>query len=308
MVHRAARPDPDAARIFQDYQDDKAAIGKPTKRDREAWVALAPHFAHLRPDRITRAVCRAYAKSRRAAGVRDSTVNKELRTLRAAVNWYDRHSSAVFEIPSGRPAVKRYLTRGEYRALRRAALAGGAFHAYLFMVLAIATCGRPSAILQLTWDRVDFTRGLIALGDARDHGRKGRATVPMTRLARAALHRAKRAALTDHAIEWAGKPVANVKRAIENAYRRAGIPKVTANAFRRSAARWLAEEGRPMAEIAQYMGHTDSRITEREYARFSPEYLAGTANALERAMRARREPMFTPGTVRKRAGFAAGAG
>ena len=40
----------------------------------------------------------------------------------------------------------------------------------------------------------------------------------------------------------------------------------------------MAEAGVPMAKIAQYMGHSDSRITERVYARFAPEHLKDAAS------------------------------
>ncbi len=36
-----------------------------------------------------------------------------------------------------------------------------------------------------------------------------------------------------------------------------------------------------MSEIAQMLGHSDSRVTEKVYARFSPTYLRGAAAALE---------------------------
>jgi integrase len=36
-----------------------------------------------------------------------------------------------------------------------------------------------------------------------------------------------------------------------------------------------------MPEIAQFLGHSDSGLTERVYARFSPNYLAKTATSLE---------------------------
>src|SRR5262249_16136097 len=39
---------------------------------------------------------------------------------------------------------------------------------------------------------------------------------------------------------------------------------------------WMAEEGVPMQQIAQYLGHSDSRTTERVYARFSPGTICGT--------------------------------
>jgi hypothetical protein len=37
----------------------------------------------------------------------------------------------------------------------------------------------------------------------------------------------------------------------------------------------------PMDQIAQYIGHEDSRTTFRVYARFSPDYLQNAARALE---------------------------
>jgi integrase len=43
----------------------------------------------------------------------------------------------------------------------------------------------------------------------------------------------------------------------------------------------MAEGGIPMPVIAQYLGHRDSRTTERIYARFSPDYLREAAKALE---------------------------
>jgi integrase len=43
----------------------------------------------------------------------------------------------------------------------------------------------------------------------------------------------------------------------------------------------MAEAGVPMPEIAAFLGHTDSRSTERVYAKFSPEYLRKAARALE---------------------------
>lgn len=57
--------------------------------------------------------------------------------------------------------------------------------------------------------------------------------------------------------------------------------KVTAHMFRHSAAVWMAEGGVPMSEIAQYLGHSNTSITERIYARYSPDYLRNAARHLE---------------------------
>ena len=127
-----------------------------------------------------------------------------------------------------------------------------------------------------------ISRGLIALADPDSHGRrKGRATVPMTTMARQALAEARRAALTEYVIEYAEKPVASIKRGFTEACRRGGLKNVTPHTLRHTAAVWMAEAGRPMPEIAAYLGHGDSHITERVYAKYSPDYLRRAAGALD---------------------------
>jgi integrase len=69
--------------------------------------------------------------------------------------------------------------------------------------------------------------------------------------------------------------------ALKRAAVRAGVPWVTPHVFRHTAAVWMAEAGVPMPEIAAYLGHSDSRTTERVYAKFSPAYLRKASRALE---------------------------
>ena len=110
---------------------------------------------------------------------------------------------------------------------------------------------------------------------------KGRAVVPMTATVEDALKHALKAALTDHVIEWAGKRVASVKRGVAKAGERAGLGHVTAHMLRHSAAVHMAEDGVPMEEIAQFLGHTNANITRRVYARFSPTYLRKAAKSVD---------------------------
>ena len=42
----------------------------------------------------------------------------------------------------------------------------------------------------------------------------------------------------------------------------------------------MAEARVPMVEIAQYLGHTTTRITESHYARFSPDSLRDAESAV----------------------------
>lgn len=138
------------------------------------------------------------------------------------------------------------------------------------------------ALLGLTWDRVDFEGGRIFLADpARAKTKKGRALVPMNATARVALSEAHTGATTPHVIEWAAKRVASVKKGLQAAGKRSGLPWVTAHVFRHSVASWMAQDGVPMGKIAEMLGHADSRTTEKIYSRFTPDFLRDAAAALE---------------------------
>ena len=153
-------------------------------------------------------------------------------------------------------------------------------HSKLFIRLALATAGRASALLELTWDRVDLDARRIDLRDPnRPRTRKGRARVPINDSLFDALMEAKESATSPYVIEWGGERVLSVKKGVSAAARRAGV-KCSPHVLRHTAAVWMAEDGVPMQQIAQYLGHDDSRTTERVYARFSPDYLRDAAKAL----------------------------
>lgn len=250
------------------------------------WNCLGEHFGHLRPDQIDREVCKAYWEKR---DVSDGTILRELGALRAAVRWHDPKSNAVFALPKAPPPRDRYLTREE---LQRLLGAIGEPHLRLYVILAVCTAARKSAILQLKWSQVDFSRNLIDFGQGESN--KRRATVPINSTARIALLAAYKARLSDHVIEYMGRPIKDIKRSFKTAVDEAGLEDVHPHVLRHTAAVWMAEGGVPMAEIAQYLGHTSSRVTERVYARFSPEYLKNAARTLELGAFAPNDLPYTP--------------
>lgn len=261
--------------IFEAYLEDREGRLN-YARAADAWKRLVPHFGHLRPEHVTRQSCREYAMMRRRR-VKDGTIIKELATLRAALRWHSKATPAVIEMPRQPPPRDRYLTREEYRALREAARATP--HCYVFVWLAYRTAGRASAILELTWDRVDHERGQIRLGDSV--GNKGRATVPMADDLAEVLRETKRGALTDRVVEFNGKPVRSIRKTFAMAVKRAGLRDVSPHVIRHTAAVHMAESGVPMVEIARFLGHSSEAITYRVYAVHSPDYLRKAAGALE---------------------------
>jgi integrase len=266
------------AEMMAVYQEERGPrlAGKETLRF--AWKLLEPVFGHLRPDQITRARTRAYAAKERQRGISDGKIRRDLSVLSAIIRYSDKQSPAVIEMPPAPPPRSRHLTREEYRALREASKKTP--HLHLFVLLAYRTGGRASAILDLTWDRVDFARGQIRLG-LGERRAKGRATVPMTEDTAGILQEARKAALTDYVIEYGGKRVGSIKKAFARAAVRADLAWATPHVLRHSAAVHMAESGVSMAEIAQFLGHSSESITFRTYARFSPSYLKRAAAALE---------------------------
>lgn len=144
----------------------------------------------------------------------------------------------------------------------------------------LSTAARVTAVLELTWDRVDFERRQINLRTG-DGQRKGRAIVPMTESLYAALLNARKAALSDYVVEWSGGSVKSIKKGFKAAAVAAGLPDVSPHVLRHTAAVHMAEASISMEEIAQFLGHSDSRITASVYARYSPEHLRKAASALE---------------------------
>ena len=177
-----------------------------------------------------------------------------------------------------KPAPKeRYLSRDEIQRLLDSASAP---HVKLAIILLLGTAGRVGAVLELEWERVDFDRGTINLRKSDSETRKGRAVVPMNGMTRAALSAAREAALTDYVIEYGCDRVKSIRKGFANACERAGIEDATIHTLRHTAAVYMAEAGIPMSKISQYLGHSNTQITERVYARYAPSHMQDAAEVL----------------------------
>lgn len=266
--------------LVEAYLTEKDVTAIRAQGLRDAWKNSKPHFAHLRPDQVTRKVCRDYTRHRAGMGRKPATIRKEIEVVRAGLNYHKKGAAAVFELPAQPAAKERFLTPKEAAALSKAARPFS--HIRAFIVLSLSTGARASALLDLTWDRVDFKRGIIKLAlTEEDVRRKNRATVPMNRRARRYLHVLHAGATCPHVIEYASRPVGSIKKGFKSAATKAGLTDVTPHTLRHTAASWMAMKRVPMFEISKYLGHSDTKVTERRYAHLSPDHLRSAADALE---------------------------
>ena len=219
---------------------------------------------------MSREDCRAYAAERREKGYSDSTIKTDLELLRACLRWRYADGAPKLWLPPAAKPRDTWLTKEQARTLVDATETP---HIKLFLTLGLATGARAAAILDLTWDRVDFVHGTIDFRPAgRNQTNKRRTVVPMNATARTALETAYAGRLTDHVIEYGGKPIDSVKKALERLAVRTGI-KVSPHVLRHTCAVWMAQADVPMQKIAQYLGHTSTRVTETTYARYSPSFM-----------------------------------
>lgn len=283
-LHRAGRTaEPTLDEIMDAYIKDREAAGKDAPRMKYAKAAMST-LMPLLPQHIDREKVRDYIALREGQGRSGSTIHTELGYLRSALlwaeadKWIDR--APHISMPQKSRPRERWLTREE-----AAALIDGARmeHVKLFIIVALNTAARTEAILELEWDRVDFDAGLIDFNPPlRPITRKKRAVVPMNKTLRAALSVAKKQAITQFVIEYNEDRVQSVKKGFANAVERSALEgKVSPHTLRHTAATYMAQAGVSMSEIAAFLGHDDSRTTERVYAKWAPDYLRSAADALE---------------------------
>lgn len=276
----AAGPTLTVGRIWDLYVEDRA--GRRIAHTMRYMRRTRDAFAALTPDQITARQCRDYAAARRADGLGDGSIWTELGNLQIALNWAVKTGLCKTRVHIERPSKpaprERWLDHDEIRTLLDSATTP---HIRLAAILMLTTAGRVGAVLDLTWDRVDFARAEIDLRIDATGPRKGRARVPMNALARKALLEARRAALTDHVIEWNGRPVRSITKGFAAAVRASGLEGVSPHVLRHTAGVHMAVAGVPMSKISQFMGHSNVAVTERVYARFAPGHMAEAAAALD---------------------------
>ena len=152
--------------------------------------------------------------------------------------------------------------------------------------MALETAGRKQALLDLTWDRVDFETGVIHLAlPGLKQTKKRRASVPISAALRPVLERAYAEREGDLVLDHGG----DVWAAVQSVVRRAGLAPAAARAakatgisphvFRHTAATHMARRGVPLWLIAKVLGNSLA-VVERSYAKHAPDDLRGAVDVI----------------------------
>jgi integrase len=230
-----------------------------------------------------------YIAQCRGEGKADGTINRHLGALRAGLRFAVKSGDLAVApfVPSLRepPARPHVLNRAEVGRLVLAARRLGHDHVALFIRLAVYTGARRSAILQLTWDRVDLKAGTVDFrlpGVA--HSRKRRAITGLPARLLASLRRLRKRSTSDHVITWRGKPVASIKRAFKETARAAKLPHVTPHVLKHTAVSWALRVASPW--VVSGMTATSVRTLQAVYGKHMVDDLKAAAEAMARNPRA----------------------
>ena len=153
-----------------------------------------------------------------------------------------------------------------------------------FMVLMLATAGRPEAILNLTRQRCDVENRLIKQNaDDRPQTKKYRPTVRMPESIVPFITRFPTDTDPLYLVGGGDEPLKGVRTSWRNARGKAELDKdVNPYSLRHTMARWLRKEGVPAWEVSAQLGHKRQELSITEvYAPYDPSYLSAATEAID---------------------------
>lgn len=233
---------------------------------------LSNYWAVRKVAEINSATCKEYAKGRPPVAAR-----RDLETLRAAVNHWDKHvhnidRKPVITLPERPTSRTRSLTRMDVARLLWAARRTP--HLARFILLGFYTGSRAGAILDLRWDWVDTRRGILHRREpgSADSKTKRRPSVKLGRRILAHLERWRKAdqQVSATVIHYDGERVRKLRRSWQTACRTSGVS-ATPHDLRRTRATILMSRGLNPETIAQSLGMS-VEILRSTYTQYDPDW------------------------------------
>jgi integrase len=227
-----------------------------------------------------------YKLTRKEEEAGPATINRELACLRhmfnMALKWKKAQVNPVREVKFLKePEEKdRILSEEEEVRLLEAVRTGHkSKHLEAIILTALNTGMRKGEIFNLKWSNVDFKNGVVTVVDKFKNGKIR--SIPMNKVLTATLEGAKKVSKGDYVFLNNGKPYTDVKTGWWTALKNAGIEGFTFHGLRHTFGSRLGMRGIDIKAIAELMGHTDIKMTQR-YSHPTPEYKKKAVEALEK--------------------------
>jgi excisionase family DNA binding protein len=259
------RESPTFNRLAEMYLEDYAKANKKSwKCDFYALEAhLKPWFGAMRLEEITPQFVEQY-RSERLKSVRKSSTNRETALLRRmfnlAIDWGLASLNPILKVrtfPEKDNLKQRVLSEDEEARL----LATAAPHLRAVIVGLLNTGARRNELLTLRWSEVDLERGTILL--TRTKGGTNR-TIPMNGRLMDLLTGLKANSKSSYVFMGPkGERIRTIRRAFQNACRRAGLMGLRIHDLRHTFASRLIATGTDVITVKELLGHHSVVVTER---------------------------------------------
>lgn len=247
--------------------------------------------------------CRRYvawriARPKRNGGtISEQTARHDLKTLRAAINWYRAEHAPLMSVPKvtlpkkKAPRTDYWMERHDVATRIRVARKDPYLrHVARALLIGVYSGTRPGAIFALKWlaspsgGWFDLEAGVLnrSAPDARQSNKRQ----PPVRIHFRLLphlrrwRRADLAAGVASVVHYKGEQITNMSRAWASVARAAGGPQKDApHVMRHTAATWLMQAGTDLYEAAGYLGMSPETLW-NTYGKHHPDFQRNAASAV----------------------------
>lgn len=265
------------------------AYFKATENERSNWSRdlyylkrLKAFFTGRELGKLKRADVRGYIEQRKAEGIANATINREVGLFSSAINYARKEWDWEIHNPAERMRLsegdgrKRFATVKEVaRLIRTAEQHKRAPYLADLIRVAVNTACRRGELLGLRWSQVDLEANTLRLeGKDTKNGKPRR--VPLNQQAHAALLNRSRY-WEKHCPDspWvfcrkSGERNVSIQSSWEAVLKEAKLEDFHFHDLRHTCGSWLVQSGVPLADVKEVLGHSTIRMTER-YAHNAPE-------------------------------------
>lgn len=236
------------ATVLRQYQDEKG-LGSPSEKANDQAIRgfLAFYGEDMKVSELTPSTHIAYEKHCRTKFKHmASTINKRRNVLLAALNHAKRNHVVVVvpHVPmlATPPRKERYLERDEAAWMIQEARRQGLWHLVMFIRIGLYTAARATAILQLTWDRVDLKTGRV---DFRLPGevetKKKRPHAPINFMLLRALRAERKKTNGKYVIAYRGDSIGLIRKSFLKVAKATKVKGVSPHTLKHTAITWMLQ-------------------------------------------------------------------
>lgn len=222
---------------------------------------------------LTRKDMLNFAEAQKLSGLAQSTINRRVSILRAALNWAVRNglltNNPLSDLRMPRARSRRIAPPTPQEA--EAILVAAAPHVQRVVILGFYLGARVGAseLFKLEWKSVDLENAIIWMPNAHKGDSRTERFVPVKKdilriLASWQTHDKQNG--HSHVINWGGNPLRSIARAWQTALRKAGIVRrIRPYDLRHAFATYSLAANGDIGATSKNMGHTDATMILRVY-------------------------------------------